>query len=42
MKNEIEDYLHELQEESGLPLGFEEIDQILEKCLDIARRRYPG
>ena len=42
MKNRIEDYLHELKQESGIDLSFEEIDVILEKCLDIARRRYAG
>jgi hypothetical protein len=41
MQNDIDDYLHEL-EDSGLDLSFDEIDSILEKCLDIARRRYPG
>lgn len=42
MKNQIEDYLHDLKQETGLSLTFEDIDLILEKCLDIARRRYPG
>jgi type I restriction enzyme R subunit len=42
MKNRIEDYLHDLKQELGLTLTFEDIDLILEKCLDIARRRYPG
>jgi type I restriction enzyme R subunit len=42
MKNRIEDYLHELKQEMGLALTFEDIDLILEKSLDIARRRYPG
>ncbi len=42
MKNRIEDYLHELKQEAGIDLSFEEIDVILEKCLDIARRRYAG
>lgn len=42
MKNRIEDYLHDLKQETGMPLTFEDIDLILEKCLDIARRRYPG
>jgi type I restriction enzyme R subunit len=41
MKNRIEDYLHDFKDETGLPLTFEEIDDILEKCLDIAKRRYP-
>jgi type I restriction enzyme R subunit len=42
MKNQIEDYLHDMKQETGLSLTFEDIDLILEKCLDIARRRYPG
>jgi type I restriction enzyme R subunit len=42
MKNEIEDYLHDLKSDGGLDLTFDEIDQIMDKCLDIARRRYPG
>lgn len=42
MKNRIEDYLHDLKQEMGLSLTFEDIDLILERCLDIARRRYPG
>ncbi|QVL30289.1 type I restriction endonuclease subunit R [Telmatocola sphagniphila] len=42
IKNQIEDYLHDLKQETGLSLTFEDIDLILEKCLDIARRRYPG
>jgi len=40
MRNLIEDYLHELKDETGLPLTFEDIDEILEKCLDVAKRRY--
>lgn len=39
MQIAIEDYLHEL-EGAGLDLSFDEIDLILERCLDIARRRY--
>ena len=39
MQTAIEDYLHEL-EGTGLDLSFDQIDMILEKCLDIARRRY--
>ena len=42
MKNAIEDYLHDVKGESGLVLSFDEIDRIMEKCLDIGRRRYPG
>lgn len=41
MKNRIEDYLHDLKDETGLAITFEGIDDILEKCLDIAKRRYP-
>ena len=41
MKNQIEDYLHDLKQEAGLSLTFEDIDLILVNCLDIARRRYP-
>ena len=33
--------LHDLKQETGLALTFDDIDLILEKCLDIARRRYP-
>jgi len=42
MKNAIDDYLHEVMEEEGFELTYDDIDRILEKCLDIARRRYPG
>ncbi len=41
MKTEIEDYLHELKEDQDIGLEFEEIDDILERCLSIARVRYP-
>ena len=40
MQIEIEDALHDLKSETGMSVSFEEIDSILEKCLDIARRRY--
>ena len=42
MRNDIEDALFDLKCRHGLDLSFDEIDAILEKCLDIARRRYPG
>jgi type I restriction enzyme R subunit len=42
MRNDIEDALFDLKSRTGLDLSFDEIDAILEKCLDIARRRYPG
>lgn len=41
MQNEIEDYLHDLKD-IGLNFTFDEIDDILARCLDIARRRYAG
>lgn len=40
MKTEIEDYLFELKDEHSFELTFEEIDSILEQCMDIARVRY--
>jgi len=40
MKGAIEDYLFELKEERGIGLTFDDIDRILELCLDIARVRY--
>jgi type I restriction enzyme R subunit len=40
MKNRIEDYLHEVKDKDGLAITFEDIDEILGKCLDIAKRRY--
>jgi type I restriction enzyme, R subunit len=42
MRNDIEDALFDLKSRTGLDLSFEEIDAILERCLDIARRRYRG
>lgn len=41
MRNDIEDALFDLKSRTGLALTFDEIDGILERCLDIARRRYP-
>jgi len=41
MKGEIEDYLFEVKNEHEFDLTFEDIDKILELCLDIARLRYP-
>ncbi len=40
MKGAIEDYLFELKNERELDLDFDDIDRILELCLDIARVRY--
>lgn len=42
MKGEIEDILFEVKGEHEFELTFEDIDKILELCLDIARLRYPG
>ncbi|MGN6545276.1 MAG: type I restriction endonuclease subunit R [Aureliella sp.] len=39
MKTEIEDYLFELKDEHSIPLTLEDIDQILDRCIDIARVR---
>ena len=39
MKTEIEDYLFNLKDEHGIPLTLEDIDQILDHCIDIARVR---
>ena len=41
MRQEMEDYLFELKERTGIKLGFAEIDAILDECLDIARVRRP-
>lgn len=40
MKNKIEDFLFELKEEHSFDLTFDDIDRLLELCLDIARARY--
>ena len=42
MKGAIEDYLFDLKEACGFNLSFEDIDRILDLCLDIARVRYPA
>lgn len=41
MRNEIEDLLFELKEQNDLAITFEDIDAIMEQCLDIARVRKP-
>ena len=40
MKTDIEDYLFELKDEHGFDLTFEDMDSIMEQCLEIARVRY--
>jgi hypothetical protein len=39
MRNEIEDYLIALSEETGIELTFDEIDLILDKSIKIAKSR---
>ena len=41
MRNKIEDYLFEIKNEYKMELTFEEIDSIMEQCLDIAKARIP-
>ena len=40
MENEIEDYLIEHRNTLGLDITFEEIDEILTKCLKVAKNNY--
>jgi type I restriction enzyme R subunit len=40
MRNEIDDYLYELREESGVDLSFDDMDLIVENSIDIAKARY--
>ena len=39
MRNEIEDLLFDFKDQTGIEITFEEIDAIMEQCLDIARVR---
>jgi type I restriction enzyme R subunit len=39
MKTEIEDFLFDLKDSENIPLSLEDIDQILDRCVDIARVR---
>lgn len=41
MRNKIEDYLFEIKNEYKMELTFEEIDSIMDQCLDIAKVRIP-
>jgi type I restriction enzyme R subunit len=41
MRQELEDYLFELKDRSGIPLAFDDIDTILDESLDIAKARRP-
>lgn len=40
MRNEVDDYLYELREESGVDLSLDDMDAIVENSLDIAKARY--
>jgi type I restriction enzyme R subunit len=41
MRNAIEDSLYELKDSQGIDLSFEEMDAIMDLCLDIAGRVQP-
>jgi hypothetical protein len=41
MRQELEDYLFELKDESGITLPFDDIDEILDEALSIAKVRRP-
>lgn len=40
MRNEIDDYLYELREETGIGLSLDDMDMIVENSVDIAKARY--
>ena len=42
MRTAIEDFLFELKDAHGIDLSFDDIDDIMEKCLEIAKVRYPS
>lgn len=41
MRNEIDDYLYDVKHRLGIPISVGDIDDIMEKCLDVARVRKP-
>jgi type I restriction enzyme R subunit len=41
MRNAIEDELFELKDRLGVPLALDDIDSLMERCLDVARARKP-
>ncbi len=41
MRNAIEDRLFELKDETGAALSLEDIDTIMERCLEVAKVRKP-
>jgi type I restriction enzyme R subunit len=42
MRTRIEDYLWDLRDARGVDLAVDQIDLIMERCLDVARVRCPG
>lgn len=40
MRTGIEDFLFDLKDQEGLEIGFEDMDEIMERCIDIAKHRY--
>lgn len=41
MRNEVEDLIFEWNEKVGIVISFDQIDRILEQCIDVARVRLP-
>ena len=41
MRTDIEDLIFDLKEQTGVDIGFEKIDEIMEHCIDIAVTRRP-
>ena len=41
MRNEMEDYLFDLKERYEIDLTFDDIDTIMEQCIDIFKVRRP-
>jgi type I restriction enzyme, R subunit len=41
MRNQIDDYLYEVKRRKNIPLTSEDIDEIMEQCLDVAKVQKP-
>lgn len=41
MRNQIDDYLYEVKGRKGIPLSTDDIDDIMEQCLDVAKVQKP-
>lgn len=41
MRTEMEDYLFDAKERLGVPLGFDDIDRIMEECIEVFKVRRP-